>query len=83
MHCKVIAAQMRIERQPIMSGCFHAEYNGLIETAYHVHEFVVSSLRIGKPNGLANDAAILRNDRRFMIALGNVNTDEQHRKHLG
>ena len=82
MHRKAVIAQMRVERQPVVAGRLHAEHDGLVETSHHVHEFVVTRLGIGKAHGLADDASILGDDRRFVILLGNVNTDEQHRKHL-
>lgn len=82
MHREAVIAQMGIKRQPVVSCCFHAEYDRLLEASYHIHEFVVTSLGIGKAHGLADDASILSDYGRFVVALGNVNTDKQHRKHL-
>ena len=82
MHCKAVIAQMRVECQPVVAGRFHAEYDRLVETSHHVHELVVASLGIGEAHGLADDASVLSDDRGLVIALGNVNTDKQHRKHL-
>ena len=82
MHRKAVISQMRVERQPVVSRRFHAEHDRLLEATHHVHELVVTRLRIGKAHGLADDAPVLSDDGGLMVTLGNVNTDEQHRKHL-
>ena len=60
----------------------YTEHNRLAETSYHIHEFVVTRLGIGKAHGLADNTPILSDYGRLVVTLGNVNTDEQHRKHL-
>lgn len=82
MNCVAIIAQMGIKRQPVVSCCFHAEYYRFIEASYHIHKLVVTSLRIGKAHGLADNTPILSDYGCFVVTLGNVNTDKQHRKHL-
>lgn len=82
MNRVAIIAQMGIECQPVVPRRLHAEHDGFAETAHHVHEFVVTRLGIGKAHGLADNTPILSDYGRFVVTLGNVNTDEQHRKHL-
>ena len=79
MHRKAVIAQMGIERQPVVPRRLHAEHDGFAEAAHHVHEFVVTRLGIGKAHGLADNMPILSDYGRFVVTLGNVNTDEQHR----
>lgn len=59
MNCVAIIAQMGIKRQPVVFCRFHAEYYRFIEASYHIHKLVVTSLRIGKAHGLADNTPIL------------------------
>ena len=79
---KPIVAQMREQSQPIVTSGFHAEDDGLVQAANHVHELVVARLRVGEAQSLADEAAILGDDRGFVEALGNIDTDDKHENHL-
>ena len=46
----------------------HAEHNRLAETSYHIHEFVVTRLEIGKAHGLADNVPILSDYPRLRLA---------------
>ena len=60
----------------------NTEDDRLIQGTNHVHELIVASLGIGKAQGFSNGAPFHVDDGSFMVALGDIDSNDQHRNHL-
>ena len=73
-----VLSKVSIERQPVMTCCFHAEFCWRVEFSYRFHEGEKTCMGVGKFNSLDNDVAISVDNGGFVKTFGNINTDNVH-----